>query len=90
LLSAAMAKNYRLPSEAEWEHACVFPVDLIRFVLFLIDPVRCNGGIVDLNLSQLFTAPALSDTSSAGGPGDRPDLIMTPSNWPTPYQSQQP
>jgi hypothetical protein len=23
---------------------------LIRFVLFLIDPVGCNGGVIDLNL----------------------------------------
>src|SRR5258708_35881468 len=34
----------RQPSEA------VFLVDLIRLVLFLIDPVKCNGGVVDLNL----------------------------------------
>jgi hypothetical protein len=31
-------------------YALVFLVDLICFVLFLIDPVACNGGIVDLNL----------------------------------------
>jgi hypothetical protein len=33
-----------------WPYARVFLVDLIRFVLFLIDPVGCNGGLVDLNL----------------------------------------
>jgi hypothetical protein len=34
-------------------YAVVFLVDLIRFVLFLIDPVGCNdatGGVIDLNL----------------------------------------
>jgi hypothetical protein len=30
--------------------AVVFLVDLSGLVLFLIDPVGCNGGVVDLNL----------------------------------------
>ena len=37
----------------------VFLVDLIHFVLLLIDPVRCNGGVIDLDLNPTLTAPAL-------------------------------
>jgi hypothetical protein len=37
-----------------------FLVDLIRLVLFLIDPVKCNGGVIDLNLKPTLTASALS------------------------------
>lgn len=45
--------NYEKPSfvypAAFASHPLVFLVDLIHFVLFLIDPVRCNGGVIDLN-----------------------------------------
>ena len=32
-------------------YSYVFLVDLIGFVLFLINPVKCNGGVIDLNLT---------------------------------------
>jgi hypothetical protein len=37
----------------------VFLVDLMHFVLFLIDPVKGNGGVIDLDLKPTLTAPAL-------------------------------
>jgi hypothetical protein len=68
----------RQPSEA------VFLVDLIRLVLFLIDPVECNGGVIDLNLKPtLYRSRAVWRPPSAADSGDRPDL--TASNWPTPH-----
>jgi hypothetical protein len=68
----------RQPSEA------VFLVDLIRLVLFLIDPVECNGGVIDLNLKPtLYRSRAVPVPPSAVDSGDRPDL--TASNWPTPH-----
>jgi hypothetical protein len=33
--------------------AVVFLVDLTDLVLFLIDPLRCNGGVIDLNLKPI-------------------------------------
>jgi hypothetical protein len=62
----------------------VFLVDLICFVLFLIDPVECNGGVIDLNLKPTpYRFRAVTVPPGADDPGDRPDL--TASDWPTPH-----
>jgi hypothetical protein len=60
--------------------ARVFFVDLTRLVLFLIDPVRCNGGVIDLNLKPTLIASAQTKPPfGAVVSGDRPEL--TASNW---------
>jgi hypothetical protein len=66
-------------------YSYVFLVDLIRFMLFLIDPVECNGGVIDLNLKPtLYRSRAVWRPPSAADSGDRPDFDGN-SNWPTPH-----
>jgi hypothetical protein len=40
-----------------WPYALVFLVDLIRSVLFLIDPVACNGGHRRSQANSLALSP---------------------------------
>jgi hypothetical protein len=61
----------------------VFLVDLIRVVLFLIDPVECNGGVIDLSSqANSLPLPRCSVPPARMTPAIGPDLAA--SNWPTP------
>ncbi len=67
--------------------APVFLVDLIYLVLFLIAPVRCNGGFIDLKLKPTLIGSALMFPPGAADSGDRSDW-MAQLAFSSPHQSQ--
>jgi hypothetical protein len=85
ILSAAICSHrYEGPS---------FSIDLIRVVHFLINPVRCNGGVINLNhRANSYRFRADDSPLGAADSGDRSGL--TANNWrlpsPPERQSQQP